>query len=81
MRKPLLPPRSPRYSVLTRNLILLQLLPLPEHTPFLRQELDLAATTFSQDQRESAHALPFPSLLHHQVPRWNQTQMHLTGCA
>lgn len=62
VRKPLLPPRGPRYSFLIRSSILLQLLPLPERTPVLCQELDLAATTSSHNQtereREHLHSLP-----------------------
>lgn len=81
MRKTPLPPRSTRCSFHTRNLILLQLLPLPERTPVLCQELDLTATTSSQHQKEREKALLFFFLLPHQLLRWNWTQVPLTSHA
>ena len=67
VRKPPLPPRSPRRSFCARNLKLLQLLALPERLPVLCQELDLAAITSSRHQRERERerAVPFASLLPH----------------
>ena len=68
VRRPLLPPRSPRCSFHASNLILSQLLALPEYMPVLCQELDLAATTSSHRQKEREREkdpLPFPSLLPH----------------
>lgn len=65
VRKTPLSPGSTRCSFHTRNLISLQRLPLPEHMTVLCQELDLAATTSSQHQRERKRetmhtSLPFP---------------------
>ena len=62
VRRPLLPPRSPRCSFQASNLILLQLLALPEYMTVLCQELDLVATTSSrrQKERERTTSIPFP---------------------
>lgn len=69
VRKPPLSPRSNQCSIHTRNLISLQLLPLPECLTVLYQQLDLAATTSSRHQRERekerehAYFPPFPCCL------------------
>ena len=80
VRRPLLPPRSPRCSFHASNLILSQLLALPEYMPVLCQELDLAATTSSyrQKERERTTSIPFP--VASQVPRCSETQVHLSRC-